>query len=168
MTAKLSLTHVFPCTPAELFDLLDDPAFEELQGRESNMERVVIEKRANPDGTRFKKVRCRPNRTLPSFLQPLLGPEGLVFFQVAEADPARSILRWSVEVPAFGKRMTVAGMTRVEPDAGGCRRTIEGEVTVSVPLVGGKIERFVADDVQKSYDKTARAMATFIAGRKAK
>jgi hypothetical protein len=168
MTAKLSLTHVFPCTPAELFDVLDDPAFEELQGREANMERIVLERRTNPDGTRFKRVRCRPSRSLPAFLTPLVGPEGIVFFQVAEADPARSILRWSVEVPAFGKRMTVAGTTRVEPHPDGCRRTIEGQVTVTVPLVGGKIERFVADDVQKSYDKTARAMATFIAGRKAK
>jgi hypothetical protein len=168
MTTKLSLTHVFPCTPAELFDLLDDPALEELQGRESNMERVVVERRTNPDGTRFKRVRCRPNRALPGFLRPLIGAEGLVFFQTAEADPARSLLRWSVEVPAFGQRMKVAGTTRVAPHPAGCERTIEGAVTVDVRLVGGQIERFVAEDVQKSYEKTARAMAAFIADRRAR
>ena len=167
MTAKLSLSHVFPCTPAELFDLLDDPAFEELQARESNMERVIVEKRTNPDGTRFKKVRCRPNRAVPAFLKPLLGADGLVYFQTAETDLTKRVLRWTVDVPAFGERMKVSGATRVEPHAGGCERTIEGEVTVNVRFVGGQIERYVAEDVQKSYDKTARAMVTFITRLKA-
>ena len=42
---------------------------------------------------------------------------------------------------------------------------IEGEVLVNVRFIGGQIERFVAEDVQKSYEKTARAIAAFIASR---
>lgn len=166
MTTKLSLTHVFPCTPAELFDLLEDPALDEVQARESNMQRDVVERRVEPDGRRFRKVRCKPNRSIPAFLAPLLGKDGLLFFQVAEADPARGVLRWRVEVPALGERMQVGGTTRIEPHPQGCVRTIDGEVTVNVRFVGGQIERFVADDVQKSYEKTARAMAAFIAARR--
>lgn len=166
MTAKLSLTHLFPCTPAELFDLLDDPALDEVQSREANMQREVVERRVETDGTRFKRVRCRPNRTLPGFLAPLVGPEGLVYFQVTRADAAAGLIRWSVEAPAMGERLEVGGTTRIEPHAEGCRRTIEGQVTVKVRLLGGQIERFVADEVQKSYDRTARAMAAFIAARR--
>ncbi len=166
MTAKLSLTHLFPCTPAELFDLLDDPALDEVQSREANMQREVVERRVEADGTRFKRVRCRPNRTLPGFLAPLVGPEGLVYFQLTRADPAAGLIRWSVEAPAMGERLEVGGTTRIEPYADGCRRTIEGQVTVKVRLLGGQIERFVADEVQKSYDRTARAMAAFIAARR--
>lgn len=166
MTAKITLSHVFPCTPVELLDLLDDPAFEAVQSREANMQRDVVERRAEPDGTRFKRVRCRPNRTLPGFLTPFVGPEGLVYFQVTRADPAQGLIRWSVEVPAMGERMAVAGTTRLEPHPEGCRRVIDGQVTVKVRLLGGQIERFVADEVQKSYDRTARAMAAFIAARR--
>lgn len=162
---KIALSHSFPCTPLEFFDLLDDPDFEALQCRESDMRRDIVEQRVNPDGTRYKRVRCRPNRSVPGFIKPLLGPEGIVYFQVNEADPAKGLLRWSVEVPAFGERMQVRGTTRVLPEGTGCRRLIEGEVTVSVRLIGGQIERFVAEDVQKSYEKTARAIATFIASR---
>lgn len=162
---KLTLSHSFPCTPLEFFDLLDDPAFEALQSRESDMQRDIIEQRTAPDGTRYKKVRCRPNRSVPGFIKPLLGPEGIVYFQVNEAHPAQGLLRWSVVVPAFGERMQVQGTTRIVPEGSGCRRIIEGEVTVNVRFIGGQIERFVAEDVQKSYEKTARAIAAFIASR---
>lgn len=165
MTARLSITHLFPCTPEEFFRFFDDPALEELQSRESNMRREVIELRQRPDGTRTKRVRCRPDRQLPAFVKPLVGPEGLVYIQAAELDPAKGTIRWSVEVPAFGERMKVGGLTRIEPHPQGCARIIEGEVTVGVRLIGGQIERFVADDVQKSYDRTAKAMAAFIAER---
>ncbi len=165
MTAKLSLSHVFPCTPLELFDLLDDPALDEVQSREANLQREVVERRIEPDGAQFKRVRCRPNRALPGFLAPFVGPEGLVYFQVTRAEPAKGLIRWSVEAPAMGERMEVAGTTRIEPHPDGCRRTIEGQVTVRVRLLGGQIERFVADEVQKSYDRTARAITAFIAAR---
>ena len=165
MTAKFSLTHVFPCTPAALFDHLDDPAMEDVQSRESNVQREVLERRVNPAGTRSKRVRCKPNRTLPGFLRPLVGPEGIVYVQVTEADPAKGLIRWRVEAPALGERLRVGGTTRIEPHPEGCRRIIDGEVTVSVRLVGGQIEKFVAEDVQKSYEKTAPAMRAFIAAK---
>lgn len=166
MTVKLSLSHVFPCAPGEFFDLLDDPGLEEVQQRESSMQREVLERRVAPDGSRFKRVRCRPNRTIPGFLRPLLGPDGLVYDQLTEGNPATGSIRWWVEVPAFGQRLTVGGTTRIEPHPEGCRRLIEGQVTVNVRLVGGQIERFVAEDVQKSYDKAARAMAAWMAARR--
>ena len=162
---KIALSHLFPCTPLEFFDLLDDPAFEALQSRESDMQRDIVEQRTSPDGTRYKKVRCKPNRSVPGFIKPLLGPEGIVYFQVNEATPAQGLLRWSVEVPAFGERMQVKGTTRILPEGTGCRRIIEGDVTVNVRFIGGQIEKFVAEDVQKSYEKTARAIAAFIASR---
>lgn len=163
---RLSLTHVFPCTPLEFFDYLDDPELDAVQARESNMTRELVERRTNPDGTRFKKVRCKPNRTVPGFLRPFIGADGLVYFQVQEADPAKGLLRWSVETPAFGERMKVGGTTKVEPHPDGCRRTIDGEVTIDVRFVGGKIEAFIAEDVKKSYEKTAKAMADFIRSKK--
>lgn len=165
MTIKLSFRHVFPCAPGEFFDLLEDPALEEVQQRESSMTREVVERRTEADGTRRKRVRCRPSRTVPGFLKPLLGPEGLVYYQVTEGQPATGLLRWWVEVPAFGERMSVGGTTRIEPHPDGCQRVIEGEVTVRVRLVGGQIEKFVAEDVQKSYDKAVRAMAAWMAAR---
>lgn len=163
---RIAFSHLFPCTPGEFFQLLDDPALEELQCRVGDMRREVVEQRENPDGSRYRKIRCRPNRQLPGFLKPFLGPDGVVYDQVNEWDARTGLLRWRVEVPAFGERMQVAGTTRLEAHPQGCQRTIEGDVTVKVRLIGGQIEKFVADDLQKSYDKTARAIAEFMAQRK--
>lgn len=162
---KLSLTHVFPCQPGELFDLLEDPELEAILAREGNLQREVVERRESPDGTRFRRVKCRPNRSVPAFLKPFVGSEGIVYFQVSEGQPASGLLRWRVEVPALGERMQVRGTTRVEPHPGGCRRIIEGEVTVAIRLVGGAIEKYVAEELHKSYDKAALGVASFMASR---
>jgi hypothetical protein len=49
---------------------------------------------------------------------------------------------------------------RLEPTAGGSRYTIEGDVKVAVPLIGGKAERFIAEMVTKLAAKGARAPAS--------
>jgi hypothetical protein len=162
---KFSLTHRFPCRPEELFELLEHPDLEAILAREGKVVREVVERRVSPDGTRFRRVKCRPDRTVPAYLKPFVGPEGIVYFQISEGNFASGLLRWRVETPAMGERMKVSGTTRVEPDPAGCRRVIEGEVTVEVRLVGGAIEKYVADELQRSYDKAAVAVAAFMAAR---
>jgi hypothetical protein len=47
---------------------------------------------------------------------------------------------------------------RLEPSGTGSRWTVEGEVGVRVPLVGGKAERLVADLVVRLADKEAELL----------
>ncbi len=50
---------------------------------------------------------------------------------------------WTAELPGAPARL--GGTMRLEPLAQGTRHTIEGEVTVGVPVVGGRAESFIAD-----------------------
>lgn len=52
---------------------------------------------------------------------------------------------WTAEIAGAPARL--GGTMRIEPVEGGSRYTIEGEVKVSVPLVGGKAESFIAEQV---------------------
>jgi hypothetical protein len=52
---------------------------------------------------------------------------------------------WTAEILGTPARM--GGAMRIEPTAVGSRYTIDGEVKVSVPLVGGKAEAFIAEQV---------------------
>jgi hypothetical protein len=54
---------------------------------------------------------------------------------------------WSVDIPGAPARL--GGTMRLEPTTSGSRYLIDGEVTVKVPLVGGKAERFIAGMVEK-------------------
>lgn len=52
---------------------------------------------------------------------------------------------WTADIP--GTPAKIRGTQSIEPTAEGNRHTIAGEVTVSVPLVGGKAESFIAGQV---------------------
>jgi hypothetical protein len=62
------------------------------------------------------------------------------------ADGARAGT-WQVELP--GAPAELGGSLRLEPVGPVTRYLREGEVTVAVPLVGGKAERFIAEMVDK-------------------
>lgn len=54
---------------------------------------------------------------------------------------------WSADIA--GAPAKLGGQMWIAPSDGGSRYTIEGEVTVSVPLIGGKAESFIAEQVVK-------------------
>lgn len=164
---KFQMTHVFACTPGEYWDLLDTQEFEDLQAKESNVARAVREQRTNADGSRFKRVRCVPRREWPAVMKSFLGPEGLVYDQVNETYPEKNLLKWRVEVQKVGDRVHVEGTTVLRAHPDGCERTLAGEIRVSVPFVGGKIEQAVGQDFERSFQRTAEAIRRFIAERKA-
>jgi len=162
---KFKLTHVFPCTPAEFFALLDDPDFEAMQSEVSNVQRTRLELIERPDGTKRKVVRCKPDRDVPRVLKAFVGPDGIVYHQINETDAANGKLVWSIEIQGLSDRVSVGGDTSVVAHPDGCERTMAGEVTVNVRFVGGKIEQYVGDQIKSGYDKTARAIKKFIEAR---
>jgi hypothetical protein len=58
---------------------------------------------------------------------------------------------WSAHID--GAPATLGGTMRIEPLAHGNRYTIEGEVKVSVPLIGGKAEAFIAEQIVRLAQK---------------
>jgi hypothetical protein len=52
---------------------------------------------------------------------------------------------WSAELAGAPARL--GGTMRIEPTADGSRYTIEGEVKVGIPLIGGRAEAFIAAQV---------------------
>ena len=101
----------------------------------------------------------------PGFLERFL-PRDVRIVQSDEWGPAVDGVRrgtWSVSLPGAPARL--GGTLRLEPTPTGTRYTIDGEVKVSVPLIGGKAESFVADMVTRLAAKEAEVLqATLTAG----
>ena len=96
----------------------------------------------------------------PGVLERFLPKDGKVV-QTDEWEPAVDGVRrgrWRVEIP--GVPATLGGTMRLEPLGTGCRYAIAGEVSVRVPLIGGKAERLVADLVARLADKEAELLRT--------
>lgn len=96
----------------------------------------------------------------PGVLDRFLPKDGRVV-QTDEWEPASDGVRsgrWRVEIP--GAPASLGGTMRLEPLAEGSRYTIVGEVSVRVPLIGGKAERMISDLVVKLADKEADLLRT--------
>lgn len=91
----------------------------------------------------------------PGFLDRFLPKDGRVLQTQAWGPASDGVRRgsWTVEIP--GAPASVGGTVRLEPRPAGSCYAVEGEVTVRVPLVGGKAERVVADLLVKLAAKEA-------------
>ena len=67
-------------------------------------------------------------------------------WEAAAADGARAAT-WRIETK--GVPVSTSGTSRLESTAGGAVQHIAGRIKVSVPLIGGRLERFVYD---QAYD----------------
>jgi hypothetical protein len=86
---------------------------------------------------------------IPGFLEKFL-PKGGRATQTEVWGPAKDGSRsgtWQGEIP--GAPAKVGGRMSLTPISTGTRYRIEGEVKVSIPLVGGKAESFVAEMIEK-------------------
>ena len=145
-------------------------AVEEAHARLTSPDWAATRAQALRDGSRVVRAERLPgggvlvavSRELPGggpgMLERFLPKDGRVV-QTDEWEPAVGGARsgrWRAELA--GAPVALGGTMRLEPSGTGSRWTVEGEVGVRVPLVGGKAERLVADLVAKLADKEAELL----------
>ena len=102
-------------------------------------------------GDEYRRVcKVTPRRQLPAFMRPFF-PGKLHY--VEEAIWRRTADRIDIDIrpSILGGRAQITSTYRLLPEPDGViRRTYEGQVSVDVPLVGGRIERGIVGDMEKS------------------
>jgi hypothetical protein len=115
----------------------------------------VVRREETPDGGVTLVVSRELPAGVPRFLERFLPEDGRVT-QTDAWGPADGGARhgtWQVHIPGAPARL--GGTMRLEPTAGGSRYTIDGEVAVTVPVIGGRAEGFIAGMVEKLAAKEA-------------
>lgn len=145
-------THTYAATPTTVFTMMTDP--DVLTAKYTSLghgDVRIIEHTVDGDTVTIRSKRRVPME-VPGFAKRFLSPmntvEQLDRWDAADADGSRT---GTWQVSAAGVPVTAGGTLRIAP---GPKRTtvveIAGQVTSSVPLVGGKLAGFVADDVQRT------------------
>ncbi|MBK8463068.1 MAG: DUF2505 domain-containing protein [Nigerium sp.] len=146
----LTSRHELPADPDTAFAMLTDPAFLERAARSSGATGI----RADASATR---TAVQASVEAPAPLQAFLGAQ-LSFTQVVvwgERDPDGGRLgRVSIDVARTPA--SVAGTVTLVPTASGSALSWDGELTVSVPLLGATIERQAAPVIQETLDGIGR------------
>ncbi|WP_024876473.1 DUF2505 domain-containing protein [Saccharomonospora piscinae] len=113
-------------------------------------------------GVRYTLVQGIAADKLPSIVRSLRsGDIAVVRTHIWTRSGDRCTGRVTADVADLPGRITAD--TDLRPEGDGCVETTRGEVVVRVPLVGGKIEKFVAEQVTDLLEAETRAARQWLA-----
>lgn len=150
----------YEASPAEVFEMLADPAFREAACAAQDV--ISAEVHLERDGNGFSLTIDQEQRTddLPGFARAFAG------------DSTRAIQReeWedttggTLHIDAPGKPSDVRGTITLRPEGSSTREIVELEVKVRVPLIGGKLEKLLADRITAGMDAEHGVGTAWLAG----
>lgn len=141
----------------EVSAMLQDPAF-----RERVLERMrVIRGDAKVQDAVVTIEQWQTAKGLPSFATRLVGDE----IHILQVERWTATDHADVDVTIPGKPGEMQGSVDLAPSGTGTVETIDLEITVRIPLVGGKIESLIADMLAQALDTEHRTGREWLAGR---
>jgi hypothetical protein len=110
---------------------------------------ALLEHQADPAGARYRLRQGLDKSALPPLVQNVV-PANLVLERtetIRPVGPGR--YEGTVDVHVPGAPVTAAGRMQLHEGAGGSEFTLQADVTVHLPLIGGRIEEIVVEQVRK-------------------
>lgn len=100
-----------------------------------------------------REQRLIPQREVPGFIKKLVSG-AITYVEKNEFSLADNAMR-TVTIPGFAAdRITTTGTYRLEPlGENRCKRIWEGVCECRIPLLGGKVEKQLVDEVRESYQR---------------
>lgn len=144
MATSLRKDLAYDADPAAVAAMLADPAF-----REEVLERQhVLRGSATVQGDTVVVEQVQSAADLPSFARKFVGDE-IVIVQTERWTGTDADLHLAIP----GKPGDITGTVRLTPAGAGTVEVVDLTVKVSIPLVGGKIEKLVAEMIGKALAK---------------
>ncbi len=139
--------------------MLADPAFRETVCARGRSLRHRVEVTPRAEQTTVVIDQTLPSTGVPSFARRIVGDE----IQIVQTETWHGH-RADLAVAIPGKPGSVAGdITLTEAGAGTVQR-VSGDVSVKVPLVGGKLEKLIADILGSALRSEQRVGRAWLAG----
>ena len=160
-TMKLHHEIVYDATAAEVFAMLADPAFRERSAAAMGVISADVTITSQGEGMLVRIDQVQPTEGVPSFAKKFAGETTRAVQLEDWADTRRA--RITIETP--GKPTSISGTLTLSEADGRTTETMDAEVKVKVPLVGGKLESLMADLVAKGMDKEHGAGVAWLAER---
>jgi hypothetical protein len=124
--------------------------------------REVIEQREIENGGILRVTRCVLALDAGSAVKRFIGDEDPAWVEEAIWHPEESQWTWNV-IPEVAKELLSAAgtITLAEGDDETHRRVI-GDVKVRVPLYGGKVEGWIVDGLERTYQEESRRLVAWL------
>jgi uncharacterized protein YndB with AHSA1/START domain len=163
---QMRVTHHFNGDVDRVFELLTDPDFLERKFAAGGAKDVSVDNEKLADGTCRVTTRRHVTVDLPGFAKKFIQPTNALlqtetWEQAGPGEPR--ICRYRVDVQ--GVPSHIDGTVTLTPDGDRTRQDIEAQVKVSIPIVGGKLEKLAVDSGTKLLADEADFTNKELAGR---
>ncbi len=158
---NFSFQHEFDIDVAGFWKMFFSDEFcKELYEKLGMKSRTVSE--FKDDGKTLIRVqRLEPSTPLPGWAQSVIGD--ISYTERNRLEWAKNVMEVIVEPAAQKDRIDFKGNFSVTPLGDKrCKRTFEGAVKVSIPFLGGKIEKYMMEQVRDGYDTAAKVTKAYI------
>jgi hypothetical protein len=154
---KLTKKLTYDAPTEAVSAMLDDVAF-----REAVLERQrVVRGSAEVDGDLVTVEQVRSADGIPSFARSFVGDEIVIVQKETWTSPTDA----DIELAIPGKPGAAVGSLTLAADGTGTTETVVLEVTVRIPLVGGKIESMITDLLSQALDVEHQVGTEWLARR---
>lgn len=152
----------YDAPPSDVFEMLADPAFREAVCKQQDV--ISAEVTLERDGDGFTLTIDQEQRTddLPSFARTFAGDSTRAIQREDWAEPTGGSLR----IDAPGKPSEVKGTITLHPDGSGTREVVELELRIKVPLIGGKLEKLLAEKITAGMEAEHEVGTAWLAGKR--
>jgi hypothetical protein len=152
---KLTKKLTYDATAEAVTAMLDDPGF-----RESVLEQQkVVRGSATIDGDVVTIEQVRSADDIPSPARSFVGDEILIVQTENWTSPTSADLRLTIP----GKPGEAVGTLELVESGGTTTETVDLDITVKIPLVGGKIEKIIAGIISSALDVEQRVGREWLA-----
>jgi len=149
--------HEFPCDPERFWSTYFSDEYNQGLDERLRLRRTVLEKVEDDAGIR-RLIRFELTaQRLPTLVKKVAG-DRISYEERSTWRRADGTINLDIDpgVPALRGKFHMTAVMRVVPARpGSVRREIDATITVRIPLLGGQLERLVADELRKSYDIAA-------------
>lgn len=147
---KLTKEFSYPAAPDQVFALVSDPTFREESCARQGAHHYSVSITEEGDSTVIRIERTMPS-DMPDFIKKLTGDTvGITQVETwgpADADGARTA---TVLVDIHGQPAQMRGTSTISARGDGTVMSLDGDVKVSIPLIGRRIEPEVAKAITAS------------------
>lgn len=116
----------------------------------------------NTPGTATLRVRFRFTGHLPSAAMAVIDPDRLTWVQESDHDLQAGTTRFRLVPDHYPDRLKASGTFGVTADGHGSRRLVRGELKVSAPLVGSRVERAIVSGLEEYLTAEAPAVDAYL------
>jgi hypothetical protein len=159
---RFSLEHRF-AAPLDVVEQAANSAdFQSLLEDLPNLgSRKVTEITEHPDGTIHRVTNYALGAQLPAPVIAVLG-KSATWDEIADYDPMAHTWTFVIKPHVLGGRLNCKGSYTFAADGDGTKRTVDVDLKVKVPLVGGRAEGVIKKGLVETMDAEAKLLADYV------